>query len=83
MIVYIEWEDAWTHRGWVQKDDIADGLTLIKTIGFLVSEDDDMVRVAMMRDVGAGDDVYNYATSIPRVNIKKYLELNVKGGHIT
>lgn len=38
MIVYIEWEDAWTHRGWADKSELADGLSLVKTVGFLVDE---------------------------------------------
>ncbi len=77
MIVYIEWEDAWTHRGWVNKSDKGEGLMLVKTIGFLVSDDNDVVRVAMAQS--DDNDGYEYVTSIPRANIKKYLEIDVKG----
>lgn len=77
MIVYIEWEDAWTHKGWVDKDNVDEATMLIKTIGFLVSEDKKMVRVAFAHS--DDNNGYEYITSIPRVNIKKYLEISVKG----
>ena len=78
MIVYIEWEDAWTHRGWADKSELADGLSLVKTVGFLVDETDDIVRVALL--YCDNNENYGYVTSIPRANIKKYLEIEIKGG---
>lgn len=77
MIVYIEWGDAWTKWGWVSKDDLTDGLFPCKTIGFLVSEDDDVVRVSP--SYSDRNDTYGDVLTIPRANIKKYLEINVKG----
>ena len=76
MIVYIEWEDAWTKWGWSHKDDLTDGLFPCKTIGFLVSEDDDVVLVAP--SYSDRNETYGDVANIPRANIKKYLEITVK-----
>ena len=69
-LIYIEWEDATSCDDWsVARDVLEFRLSLIKTVGFLVFENDEVVTVSL--NVDTSDHGCSDYICIPKVNIKK------------
>ena len=68
-IVYIEWLDACASAGWNSIADIKSaGLAKMKSIGFLVYRDSDLVVVSSSKGIA---DKFGDALTIPRSNVTK------------
>lgn len=65
--IYVEWEDAASMAGWHRSDEHR--LILIKTCGFLASEDKKSITVSCSRD--EENDYWGSCITIPKAWIKK------------
>lgn len=46
--VYIEWDDSWSHHGWLWSDEVdGEPMLTIRQVGFIVKEDKDWLVLAM------------------------------------
>lgn len=70
-IVYIEWTDAGEQTGWVDKDRAEQSMnTHIKSIGFLIYEDDQFVTFTN----SISDYSYNCPMTVPKFAINKRID---------
>lgn len=55
-LVYLEWEDhsGYVSTGWMETDEIDNVPVIIKTVGFIVKEDDKCISFASCIDMGSG-----------------------------
>jgi hypothetical protein len=67
-IIYIEWNDALSVEGWVNKTEMIGELALIKSVGFLVKESDEIITICVNFD--ETNDNYSCIMNIPKKWIK-------------
>lgn len=66
--IYLEWDDSAGHAGWMETRDIDINDTLIRSIGWLITESDDAVVISTSHDA---PDSWESPLVIPKVAIRK------------
>lgn len=66
--VYLEWYDAYSNDDNTSPNDPLDRC-LLRTIGWYVSENKDLLRLAM--EIGPEDDEFRFEFTVEKVNIKR------------
>lgn len=79
-IIYVEWIDSWSSYGWQSsksQPNVEDESCNCLTIGWLISESDDNIRIAQnLGDISSNESLdYNSIITIPKVAIRKYYEI--------
>lgn len=78
-IVEIEWVDSASRHGWADDDDLEKtGLMRFATVGFVLAESDEWIKVSEAFNLDSGEDIsskYGCIHTIPKINITKRTEL--------
>ena len=81
--IYIEWRDSAGHTGtlWGKKGERLPSI-LIRTLGVLISEDEEVVRICMDRWTDdEGDEAYRQLEAIVKTGIVRREEWEIGEGH--
>ena len=76
-IVEVEWEDTLTRHGWSGSDELPKKCWQIRSVGYVIQDDDVGIVVVEARGEAPNLDTKDYgcATMIPRSAIRKVTEL--------
>lgn len=68
-IIEIEWKDSTYYSGHYKKETIKEyGLKRMKTIGYLIEENKELIKIAMTKETTEEDNIADFII-IPKVNI--------------
>lgn len=75
--VYVEWVDPHSIDPWTPKEDINSDITLVKSVGFLIRQEEANIVLALNYD--EAEDTISCVMVIPKVCIKKMQQVKVLG----
>lgn len=78
-IVYLEWVDSGWRSGWMSREDAMDSKVYVcSTVGFMLTEDDNIVVVSQSIGKAGGTDDVQAMLSIPKVAITRRIQLRAE-----